>query len=77
MEWNEKPNHYRLTSGREIYANRGILGLGLASDDTLYEGYDGHITDADEYDDGRLTPAERRQIADQMIARWQAWAAKK
>lgn len=58
-------DHYVLRSGRAISANRGIFGLG--PDGHLYEGYDG-VGDED------LTPDERRELADVMIARWQHWA---
>jgi hypothetical protein len=69
----------RLGSGREVYANCGILGLPWEPDprdprETLFQGYDGgaYIADAD-MDDPGFTPAERREIADHMVRRWREW----
>jgi hypothetical protein len=57
------------SSGREFYANRGVIGL---SDD-LYvsQGYDGGL-DAwpSEGTTHFMTPEERRELADYMIALW-------
>lgn len=50
-----------LSTGRTIYANRGIFGL--TPDGELTEGCDGGV-------DANLAPAERREIAEMMIARW-------
>lgn len=55
-----------LDSGREIYANCGIVGIderGFVS-----EGYDGEVYTK------KFTDAERRDLADLMISRWWAFA---
>ncbi len=68
MKWHRADDEYELSTGKRIYANRGILGLGVSADG-LSEGYDGSVgTKAD------FTDAERREMADEMIARWEAWA---
>ena len=68
-----------LTTGRTLYANRGVLGLSTdRHDPSLYEGFDGFLDRPDHYEgeegNTRLTPLERREVADRMIARWHAWA---
>lgn len=62
-------------SGREIYANGGILGLGEETEDTwmtyenaIPEGYDGDIRCSD------WTADERKEVADYMVGLWQRWA---
>lgn len=59
-----------LSSGREVYANGGIVGL------TVFDAYEGLDTFYG-YDGGlsldNWTPAERVELADHMIARWQAF----
>jgi hypothetical protein len=63
------------TTGREIYANCGIIGLS-ADLEWVSEGYDGVIeafyTPPDSED--RLTPVERRELADYMMGLWQRYA---
>jgi hypothetical protein len=78
-------DHYRLSTGRVIYANGGIIGLapeGNARDtrewrDGVSEGYDGGImtgTDPDDYDDeGPWTDAERAELAAYMVELWRQW----
>ena len=72
-----------LSTGTSFYAYSLRLGLPI---DGVYDdhgpflsyGYDGHVDLDDPWDEEaqRLTPAERREIADAMIARWQEWAAR-
>lgn len=63
----------RLATGKELYAFHGILGLGPDCE-TLTEGYDGKIEGPwMEPEEHVLTPAERVELADLMIARWQAY----
>ena len=75
------------TTGREVYAN--IYALSLSLDPRypgLMHGYDGDVEGGksevedwweDDYKAERvakmLTPEERAEIADVMIARWQQW----
>jgi len=56
-----------LSSGRNEYANRGILGLVPNENGGNYvsEGYDGG------FDTDNWTQAERDELADAMILRWQ------
>jgi len=69
---------YRLSSGREFYANGQILGI--TRDGRLTEGYDSEIElewrdpEGEEWSDTPFTVAERREIADYMVARWLVWA---
>ena len=67
---------YTLASGREFYANRGIVGI-RPSEPGKYleisEGYDGELYDRDE--DAPWTPEERRELANYMIGLWNAFAA--
>lgn len=72
---------YQLSTGREIYANRGILGI--TPDDPLVcsEGYAGgvYVSESDEDclkdEEPKLTREERAEIADYMIALWQQFKA--
>lgn len=68
MKWDEKNQEYIFNSGRKVYANHGIIGLGL--DDDVSEGYDGSFGPS-----YLFTAAERREIAAYMIERWRRWSA--
>ncbi len=73
----------KLSNGREVYANGGIIGLDEQM--RLFEGYDGAInypapdwlseTEVDEIS-RYLTSSEAVELADIMIARWQAFREK-
>lgn len=65
-----------LSTGTEVDANRGIVGIDAALD--TYGGYDERIEYEVTEPGGRadLTPAERVELADLMIARWQAYRAR-
>ena len=64
---------YRLSSGREFYATRGIIGIGPdCGADELGEGDDGAIVVVRDWDP-HFTPwsaEERAELADEMIRRW-------
>ncbi len=72
MTYDKHSNLYTLSSGRRVYANHGIFGLGhdgAGIDGALLtEGYDGPVFDADDW-----TPDERAEVADEMIRRWTAF----
>jgi hypothetical protein len=78
-------DHYRLSSGREFYANRGIVGMSpeFAAGENGYsgcfaEGYDGEEYTRKSHPESltdEWTPAERQELADYMSALWQQWAA--
>jgi hypothetical protein len=71
------------SSGRSIYANRGIVGINDSLE--VYEGYDGPIfspVEEPEIDDlsipsklspllGAMTADDFRELADLMISTWQ------
>lgn len=67
---------YVLSTGREFYANNGIIGLSPEfGRGALAEGYDGGIlcepncwNEAQQW-----TAAERTELADYMIALWMKW----
>ena len=70
---------YRLSTGREFYANGGILGIKPDDPTICTEGYDGgvmeswpreHWMDAADAEPS-FTLEERAEIADHMIALWQ------
>lgn len=71
MILNDSRHQYTLSTGRMLQANEGILGLD--PDRKLTEGYDAYIHPWDYDDSEPLTAEERAEIADAMIARWQAW----
>lgn len=83
MRWVGESEHtyseYELSSGRRFYANGGILGLGPGDDETVSEGYDGDVEDPDggvrfgNGLEGRFTPDEKREIAEEMMRRWAKW----
>ena len=66
-------NKIKLSSGTEFTAHLGIVGITMDGEVELYTGYD----DSLRYD--LRTPADKVELADMMIARWQAaraeWAA--
>jgi hypothetical protein len=70
----------RLSTGKEIYANHGYVGINERGE--LSEGYDGDIGFGDfeaGYDDNdpyELTPAERHELADYVIGLWQRYKAR-
>jgi len=70
-------NTYTLSSGRTFYAHLGIIGINPALDE-ISHGYDGTVDteQIDHYDgtsEPAWTPAERAELADEMIRRWQTW----
>lgn len=60
-------DYYKLSSGKLIYANHGILGL--SSECNLYEGYDGSFLHES------WSREDRVEVAEMMIERWKKWAA--
>lgn len=70
MIYNVKDSTYTLTTGRRVYANRGILGIDEQG--SVSEGYDGGVELERDWDDTfqSWTPEERTELADEMIRRW-------
>lgn len=75
-------DRFRLSTGREFYANCGIVGMSPSYadrdgdyTDTLPEGYDGGITINDKWSEPESywTGAEQHELADYMIALWERW----
>lgn len=68
---------YRISTGKEFYANRGILGLNIEEDKVfgsyLYDGYDGFNWTDGSKNSLELTQEERKEIADYMINLWKQW----
>jgi len=63
-------DEFVLSSGRQFYANCGIIGLS-PHDDHVHEGYDGPVWM--DMDDDTWTPEEKRELATYMIALWMRW----
>ena len=62
---------YRLDcSGRELYANAGIVGITPTNPRGIFGGYDDCIESGRSEDEEDLTQDERVEIADFMIALW-------
>lgn len=57
------------TTGKRMYAHSGIIGL--TPDGIATEGYDGSLVDI--FDDKGMTAAERAELAEHMIKKWQAF----
>ena len=70
-------DEFKLSTGRVVRANRGLVGISLTLDDEpLSEGYDGHIYTIDKWtmeQDELWTQAERLELATLVIARWVWW----
>lgn len=64
---------YVLSSGREFYANLGILGIDPRGD--VSQGYDGGLRLDSVGMEDDFTPEERREIADFAMAAWEKFAA--
>lgn len=66
---------YTLGSGRKVYANSGVLGMGL--DGTVYEGSDGTpwVSEGGVAVEAEavLTAEERAEVAAEMVGRWKKW----
>lgn len=68
---------FELSTGREIKANRGILGISADGSRDLFQGYDGEVETFDEdveRSEPRLTQVEREEISVFMIKLWTDWA---
>jgi hypothetical protein len=72
MTYDKKENEYILDSGRRVYANGGILGLGLPDGEHCIGGVS-HGSDGG-FDTADWTEDERYEIADEMIVRWMEFA---
>jgi hypothetical protein len=74
-------NKYKLSSGRIVHADDGVLGLGPDAN-LLYPGYDARrhreSADGSSHDDDQhgheLTAEERLEVAAEMIWRWFRWS---
>jgi hypothetical protein len=76
-------DHVLESSGRALYAHAGIIGIDDAG--SVFQGFDGTIETYDyreSYinegpgsppDPPPLTDAERRELAEEMVARWKKW----
>ena len=71
-------DNYRLSTGREFYANHLIIGMD-PSLECVYYGYDGHIQGACRHETTKnitdlkesWTLSERQELANYMIKLWQ------
>lgn len=66
---------FKLSSGREIYANQYVLGIS-PHDCGLFGGYDDRLfycANSRMIDTEPLTTEEKAEIADYMIALWGQW----
>jgi hypothetical protein len=64
-------DHMIFATGKRRYAHAGIIGLTCSYEVT--EGYDGNFWMVGEAEDEALTPAERVELADYMLERWQTF----
>ena len=61
----------KLSTGKNVYSNGDIFGVTKTG--FLTEGYDAYIFDHEDEADTPLTAAEKCEIADLMIERWQSY----
>ena len=58
---------FKLSTGKSIYANRSILGIGFHNGKiTPFTGFDGGV-------DEDLTPEEKRELAEYAIGLWKKY----
>ena len=67
--WGDSYDDYKLSTGKELSANRGIIGIDPLLN--ISEGYDGEIDD-----DYLLTKEEKIEVADYMISLWEKYKEK-
>jgi hypothetical protein len=64
-----KNDEFILSSGRKIYAHRGIVGIGPGLE--LSQGYDGGINwPPQDWHEEKLTAEDAHELADMMLRRW-------
>lgn len=68
MTYDEKSSEIVLSSGRRFYAFGDALSISSGEYDLVHYGSDGGEIASN------WTPAERREVADEMIRRWTEWA---
>lgn len=81
MKFDEDKNTFTLSTGRSFYAYGNQLNpdpyfdfdAGVPSSGLNY-GHDGYVSVHRDERPGSFTPAERREIADEFIKRWEEWA---
>lgn len=63
------------STGREFYANGGIIGLGPYAELSLAEGYDGGFGPGRPESErhSEFTHSEVKEIHKEMVARWSEW----
>ncbi len=73
----DRTDHVFFSSGRKIYANGLIVGIGPGPEFDLHEGYDGGVEWPPTFpeDEDVLTTDDMRELADMMIDRWQKFKA--
>lgn len=76
MIYDVKQSTYTLTTGRRFYAHGGIIGINEHGD--VSEGFDGGVEVKRDWDDEfhPWTPAEREEVAEEMIRRWTRFKAR-
>ena len=76
MKYNHKKRGFILTSGKEVYANNGIIGIN--PDLLVHEGYDGwvQVEPNPVMDCEGLTKDEARELGEYMVSLWQAFLVK-
>lgn len=71
MHYNESEELLVFQSGRTLYANDCVIGLGPALD--VFEGYDGEVVKFDAPTGTSLTIQERLELANFMIRQWRRY----
>lgn len=62
------------STGREFYANGGIIGLGPYAELSLAEGYDGGFGPGKQSNrHSEFAHSEVKEIYDEMVTRWVEW----
>lgn len=68
MTYDEQTGDTIFSTGRRVDAHAGIIGIN--ADGEIFDGYDGGF---DVPPHNPLTADEKRELADEMIARWQRY----
>lgn len=60
---------FSFDDGQDLDLDASYGGLGLAHGGDLISGYDDRLWNTSQ----KLTPAQRREIAEYMVAQWKTW----